>query len=100
MRMSLLVLALAAGTFLAAPAFAGSAASSSSEAIVSGGSVGSSSVTVTASDKGSAEAGEIFGTSEATSSNVATGSDTTKGFAVANFESGGESEAEEIATHF
>lgn len=98
MKMGLIVAAFAA-TMFAAPVFAGSVAGSSSQAGVNGGSAGSSTVTVTASDKGQAEAGTVFGVGEAESSNTATGSDTTKGFAFANFESGGNSFADE-ASHF
>ena len=95
MRMGLVIAAVAAASLFAAPAFAGEAAQSSSEAIVTGASAGNSSVTVTASDKGDAS---VFGTT-ATSTNTATGNDTTKGFAEASFEAGGESAAEE-ASHF
>lgn len=98
MKMGVIVAVFAASMF-AAPVFAGTVAGSSSNAGVNGGSAGSASVTVTASDKGSAEAGTVFGVGEATSTNTATGSDTTKGFSFANFEAGGNSFADE-ASHF
>lgn len=98
MKMGVIAIALAASMF-SAPVWAGNVAGSSSNAGVNGGSAGSSSVTVTASDKGNAEAGNVFGVGEAISSNTATGTDTTKGFAFANFEAGGNSFADE-ASHF
>lgn len=101
MKMSLLVLAFAASVSLAAPAFAGSVASSTSGASVSGGSAGSSTVTATASDKGTAEAGDVFGVDQASSSNTATGTDAIKGFGLAEFSATGTSEAENLtASHF
>jgi hypothetical protein len=99
MKMGLIVVAALAASMFASPVWAGTIAGSSSEAGVNGGSAGSSTVTVTANDKGSAEAGTVFGVGEATSTNTATGTDTTKGFAYANFEAGGNSFADE-ASHF
>lgn len=98
MKMGVIVAVFAASMF-AAPVWAGTVAGSSSNAGVNGGSAGTATVTVTASDKGSAEAGTVFGAGEAVSSNVATGTDSTKGFAFANFEAGGNSFADE-ASHF
>lgn len=95
-----LVLAVAATVFATPVAFAGGVAGSSSNAGVNGGSLGSSSVTVTASDKGQAEAANVFGVNEAESSNVATGTETSKGFTYTNFQAGGNSFADEVATHF
>lgn len=98
MKMGIIAAVFAASMF-AAPVFAGNVAGSSSNAGVNGGSIGTGTVTVTASDKGAAEAGTVFGVGEATSSNTATGNDSTHGFSFANFEAGGNSFADE-ASHF
>lgn len=98
MKMGIIVAVFAASMF-AAPVWAGTVAGSSSNAGVTGGSAGSASVHVTASDQGQAEAGTIFGVGEAESSNTATGTGTTKGFAFEAFTAGGNSFADE-ASHF
>lgn len=98
MKMGLVVVALAA-SMLAAPAFAGSAATSESEVSVQGASLGTGNVTANGSDTGKVTASDVFGTSNVSTSNVATGSESTHGFAEGTFDVVGITEGE-AASHF
>lgn len=98
MKMGVIAAVFAASLF-ATPVFAANVAESSSAASVGGGSAGNGSAFATASDKGAAESGQIFGVGEATSSNTATGVDITHGFAFGDFNATGQSFAGE-ASHF
>lgn len=84
MKMGLIV-AVAAMSLFAAPVFAASSASSTSEVEVQGGSLGTGTTSITASDVGSAKASEVFGTSDVTTSNTASDTESTKGFAAIQF---------------
>lgn len=98
MKMTFLI-AVAAASLFAAPVFAGSTATSTTEVEVQGGSIANGSVTVNASDKGAAQASDIFGVSNVTTSNTATGSDTTHGFSFGTFTIIGE-DTGSAASHF